>query len=191
MAEATANQSGSGQAPTNPSSWGGLVQKVERLISEGRHDQAENIALEALALAEDYPPDDRRTGITLELLCEIYFSTRQYTYAAPVMMRVLQMYRRCLGFNHIDTGTITHNAARLYHEWRKFDEAKAFYELAQRIKSGHLGAEHTDVMAIKQQYNQLLYDMRAPRIQIKRAGGGGDRMKKTGQWDALPKDALK
>ncbi|MBZ0187352.1 MAG: tetratricopeptide repeat protein, partial [Candidatus Obscuribacterales bacterium] len=134
---------------------------------------------------------DRRTGITLELLSEIYFSTRQYLYAAPVMMRVLQMYRRCLGFNHNDTGTITHNAARLYHEWRKFDEAKAFYELATRIKTTHLGTDHPESMALKQEYNQLLYDMRAPRVPVKKPmRSRDDRMKKTGQWDALPTDML-
>ena len=186
MTESAANKSSNNSAAPQPASWGGLVKQVEENIDSKNFQEAENLALEALAISEDYPPDDNRQGITLELLVDIYYHTRQYLYAAPVMMRLLQMYRRCLGVKHPDTVTVTFNAGRLYHEWSKYDEAQAFYNLALKLKRDALGDDHPEVKTLQKHYDQLKKDMHKPPafskpVVTKKA----NRMKKTGQWDAL------
>lgn len=169
-----------------PKSWGGLVTDVEKLIEVKNYEDAEKLALEALAQAEDYPPDDNRQGITLELLVDIYYHTRQYVYAAPVMMRLLQMYRRCLGMSHPDTATVTFNAGRLYHEWAKFDEAQAFYNLALRLKRDKLGDEHPEIKSIMEHIKQLKVDMQGPKERLRPVvTKRKSRMARTGQWDAI------
>lgn len=184
MAEIAANKSNN--APLVPKSWGGLVKEVEQLIEQKQFTEAENLALEALALSEDYPPDDNRQGITLELLVDIYYHTKQYIYAAPVMMRLLQMYRRCLGMNHPDTATVTFNAGRLYHEWSKFDEAQAFYNLALKLKKDILGENHPDIGSILEHVQQLKVDMHAPKERLRPVvTKRKSRMARTGQWDAI------
>lgn len=186
MAEITANKSGNNSMAPQPASWGGLVKQVEENIEVKNFQKAESLALEALAISEDYPPDDNRQGITLELLVDIYYHTRQYLYAAPVMMRLLQMYRRCLGVKHPDTVTVTFNAGRLYHEWAKFDEAQAFYNLALKIKRDALGEDHPEVQTLLQHCDQLKKDMHKPLQFVKPVVTKKvNRMKKTGQWDAL------
>lgn len=183
MAETASKTSG----PTpQPASWGGLVKQVEESIESKDYEKAENLALEALAISEDYPPDDNRQGITLELLVDIYYYTKQYLYAAPVMMRLLQMYRRCLGVKHPDTVTVTFNAGRLYHEWAKFEEAQAFYNLALKLKREALGNNHPEVQQVAKHFEQLRQDMQKPK-EVNRpvVTRKANRMKKTGQWDAL------
>ena len=189
MSKITANQSGKQPMSSQPPSWGGLVKQVELLIEDQKYREAEMLALEALAISEDYPPDDNRQGITLELLVDIYYHTKQYIYAAPVMMRLLQMYRRCLGVGHEDTATVTFNAGRLYHDWKKYDEAEAFYKLSLKLKTDLYGETHQEAQAVREQMQKLVSDMQAPRLIARPViTRKENRMKKTGQWDALKVD---
>ena len=187
MAEVAANnKEGNSSTAPQPQSWSGLVKQVEELIQGKNFSDAEKLALEALAISEDYPPDDNRQGITLELLVDIYYHTKQYIYAAPVMMRLLQMYRRCLGLSHPDTATVTFNAGRLYHEWAKFEEAQAFYNLALKLKREVYGDAHPEVKALLEHCEQLKRDIKAPKTMPRPVvTRRPNRMTKTGQWDAM------
>jgi len=189
------------------SRWQQYIADTERAIRDECLDEAEHAALRALELAESYQRDDQRIGITLELLSQVYFRDHRYQYGAPVMMRLLQLYRRRLGQDHLDTGTITHNAALLYHAWRKVDEAGVFYQQAMYIKSAKLGLEHPDVEAIRDDYALYLKDAERlmERKKLKPLAGEKlsdalgrerhempekDRFTLSGQFDALPKDLL-
>ncbi|MDZ4833273.1 MAG: tetratricopeptide repeat protein [Candidatus Melainabacteria bacterium] len=185
--------------------WKRYVADTERCIKDEIFDEAEQSGLRALEIAEAYGGDDQRLGISLELLSQIYYRDSRFHYGAPVMMRLLQMYRRRLGQDHLDTGTVTHNAALLYHGWRKVEEAGVFYQQAMYIKSAKLGLDHPQVEAIrddyalylkdigeggsKQQYkplaNENLSDAQGfnPNLLPER-----DRFTLSGQFDALPKD---
>lgn len=187
------------------SRWQRYVADTERCIKDECFDEAEQSGLRALEIAETFGSDDPRLGISLELLSQIYYRDNRFHYGAPVMMRLLQMYRRRLGQDHLDTGTVTHNAALLYHGWRKVEEAGVFYQQAMYIKSAKLGLEHPEVEAIRDDYALYLRDIGQPSSKQKykplpnenlsAAQGKSlnlqpekDRFTLSGQFDVLPKD---
>ena len=187
------------------SRWQRYIADTERCIKDECFEEAEQSGLRALEIAEAYGGDDPRLGISLELLSQIYYRDSRFHYGAPVMMRLLQMYRRRLGQDHLDTGTVTHNAALLYHGWRKVEEAGVFYEQAMYIKSAKLGLDHPEVEAIRDDYALYLKDIGQvggtqkykplPNEKLSDAQGYNrdlqpekDRFTLSGQFDALPKD---
>jgi tetratricopeptide (TPR) repeat protein len=176
------------KVPTSP--WDILVASVEQSMDQGKWDESERLALSALEEAECFEPDDRRLGITLELLSEIYYMTQEYYRGAHVIRRLLQMYIRCLGPDHLDTGTVTHNAAMLYHSWTKYDEAEPFYVQALRIKKNRLGRAHPQVMTLLGHYIQLLYQTNrvkeAEELKATAIAVSSGRFTRSGQWKAIP-----
>ena len=135
--------------------WNELIESVQEHCKNNELEQAEILTLKALELSETLPPDDRRQGVNLELLTEIYFKMNKYEICAPFLVRLLEMYKRCLGKDHPDTGTITHNLAVLYHNWERFEPAIFYYQTALYIKGRALGENHADVKLIKSQFEQL------------------------------------
>lgn len=173
--------------PTSP--WDILVASVEQSMMKNRWEDAERLALAALEEAECFEMDDRRLGITLELLSEIYYMTQQYHRGAPITRRLLQMYIRCLGADHLDTGTVTHNAAMLYHSWGKHDEAEPFYVQALKIKKNRLGRAHPQVMTLLGHYIQLLYQTdrvkEAEELKATAVAVSTGKFNRSGQWTAV------
>lgn len=176
------------KVPTSP--WDILVASVEQSMDQGKWEESEMLALSALEEAECFEIDDRRLGITLELLSEIYYMTQEYHRGAPVIRRLLQMYIRCLGPDHLDTGTVTHNAAMLYHSWGKHDEAEPFYVQALRIKKNRLGRAHPQVMTLLGHYIQLLYQTNrvkeAEELKATAIAVSSGKFTRSGQWKAIP-----
>jgi tetratricopeptide (TPR) repeat protein len=187
------------------SRWQRYVAETESCIKDESFDEAEQFGLRALEIAESYGSEDPRLGISLELLSQIYYRDNRFHYGAPVMMRLLQLYRRRLGQDHLDTGTVTHNAALLYHGWRKVEEAGVFYQQAMYIKSSKLGLDHPEVEAIRDDYAIYLNDIGQgagkqkykplPNESLSDKLGASynsqpekDRFTLSGQFDALPKD---
>lgn len=119
------------------------------------------------------------------------------------MMRLLQLYRRRLGVDHLDTGTVTHNAALLYHRWKKLPEASVFYQQAMFIKSSKLGYDHPDVDAIRNNYADYLRESSLIKSSQSYAykplpdegladsqGKPKDLYTRSGQFDSLPVELL-
>lgn len=176
------------KVPTSP--WDILIASVEQAMEKGQWEESERLALSALEEAECFEPDDRRLGITLELMSEIYYMIQEYNRGAPVVRRLLQMYIRCLGPDHIDTGTVTHNAAMLYHSWGKHAEAEPFYVQALRIKKNRLGRSHPQVMTLLGHYIQLLYQTdrvkEAEELKSTAIAVSSGKFTRSGQWTAIP-----
>jgi len=165
--------------------WREHIELTKQLVQLRDLDRAELNALKALELAETFAPDDRRQGVSIELLSEILFQKKKYALCAPFLIRLLEMYKRCLGPSHIDTGTIIHNIAMLYHDWGKHSDADKFYLEAIRVKSQSLGKDHRDVGALTAQYSQL-------RTEIETAAPSGpkiirkqSKLSRTGQFAVL------
>lgn len=165
--------------------WLEQMARTKQFVQARDLDRAELNALKALELAEAFPPDDRRQGVSLELLSEILFARRKFALCAPFLIRLLQMYKRCLGPSHLDTGTIVNNIAKLYQEWGKHDEADKYYLDAIRIKSQSLGKDHRDVVSLATQYAQFRSEietsMPSPKIIRKQS----NKLTRTGQFSAL------
>jgi tetratricopeptide (TPR) repeat protein len=165
-------------------SWREHIELTKQLVQLRDLDRAELNCLKALELAESFKPDDRRQGVSIELLSEILFQKKKYALCAPFLIRLLEMYKRCLGPSHLDTGTIIHNIAMLYHDWGKHADADKFYLEAIRVKSQSLGKDHKDVTALTAQYAQLKSDAEtaAPSPKIIRKAS---KLTRTGQFAVL------
>lgn len=136
-------------------SWQQLMSKAQELLASGKLEDAQKNALQALAMAETLPPDDRRQGMALELLSGILFQKKEYAFSEPFMCRLVEMYKRCLGTEHLDTGTVMHNVALMYHGWGRLEDADAYYLQAVKVKSKHLGVEHPDMVVLTANYAAL------------------------------------
>ena len=178
------SQTKAGGNTSHDEEWLEQVERTKEFVQSRDLERAEITALKALELAESFPPDDRRQGISLEILTEILFSKKKFALCAPFLMRLLEMYRRCLGPTHLDTGTIIHNIAMLYQEWGKLTDADKFFLDAIRIKSQSLGKDHRDVVAMTTQYAQLRSEIEtktpSPKIIRKQS-----KLTRTGQFSAL------
>ena len=176
----------SGENTRQENSWREHLELAKQLLQFRDHDRAELNALKALEIAEGFAPDDRRQGVSIELLSEIFFAKKKYAICAPFLIRLLEMYKRCLGPMHLDTGTIAHNIAMLYHEWGKHSDAEKYYVDAIRIKSQSLGKDHRDVVALTAQYTQLRSESetasssQSPKIIRKQS-----KLSRTGQFAVL------
>lgn len=137
------------------STWQELVSKTQEAIAQSDLELARTCAFEALSLAETFPPDDRRQGVALELVTSVLYLKKQYQSCQPFLVRLLEMYKRCLGPEHIDTASIMHNLALLYHHCGKLEEADVHYLKAVKIKSAALGVEHPDVQQLTADYVDL------------------------------------
>ncbi len=135
--------------------WQQLMAKAQEQLAIGKLEDAQNHALRALAVAESFAPDDRRQGMALELLSGILFQKKLYAFSEPFMCRLVEMYKRCLGPQHLDTGTVLHNVALMYHGWGKLEEADAYYLQAVKVKSAHLAVDHPDMVLLTQNYAAL------------------------------------
>lgn len=135
--------------------WQELMSKAQEQMSKGKLDDARSAALEALALSESFGPDDRRQGMSLELLSAILFQKKEYQLGEPFMCRLLEMYKRNLGPEHLDTGTVMHNVALLYHGWGKLESADQLYLQAVKVKSKHLGSDHPEMIVLTGNYAAL------------------------------------
>lgn len=169
----------------NEAAWREQVELTKKLVSLRDLDRAELNALAALEIAETFATDDRRQGVSIELLAEILFQKKKFALCAPFLIRLLEMYKRCLGPSHVDTGTIIHNIAMLYHEWGKLDLADRYFLDAIRVKSQSLGKDHRDVAALTAQYAQLRSEMetKTPSPKIVRKSSG--KLSRTGQFAAM------
>lgn len=172
--------------------WPTLIGFAKETLGVGNFVEAEEAALRALEEAEKLDLNDRRLGITLEVLADVYYSTQRYASGIPVMVRLLEMYRRCLGREHIDTATIVGNLAILYHACGRLLEAEDYYEEALEIKTAALGKDHPDVQTIQAQHSKMLHDLVGNVGKKKPHVPKSTDLKKSGQYErvTLPSERL-
>ena len=139
--------------------WQERVQTARQHIAARDFDQAELMAMKALAIAETFAPDDYHQAISLELLSQIYFNNEKYYLGAPVLTRLMQLYKRRLGEHHIDTATIIQNLAILYHCWGELEEAKTYYQSAIEIREVVQGKNSPEAAQLRATYEKLLQSM--------------------------------
>ncbi|MGE0264448.1 MAG: tetratricopeptide repeat protein [Candidatus Obscuribacterales bacterium] len=135
--------------------WQQLLRRAQRMIASRNSEEAEKAALKTLAIAETFPTDDSRQALTLELLASIYFGSEKYQYGEPVLSRLLQMYIRSIGHRHLDTATIEHNLALLYHCSGEYEKARKLYEVALGTKIKLLGEDNPQVAYLKSHIDRL------------------------------------
>jgi len=71
-------------------------------------------------------------------------SQGEYKEAHALIERALEMYKKVLGEEHLDTATSVNNLAGLYASQGRYAEAEPLYEQALEIRRKVLGEEHPD-----------------------------------------------
>lgn len=169
--------------------WEVLTASAERALQANNVVEAEAMTLAALEEAEEFEQTDHRMAMTLESLSEIYYLQQKYNLAAPICKRLLVLYERILGPDHLDTGIIAHNAAMLYHSWGKYILAEPLYKRAMKIKTKALGSRHPEVLTLVGHYTTLLYqtgrEMEAEKLRAQAIAISSGRFTRSGRWEAL------
>ncbi len=137
-------------------SWQKYKTSGEQALTRGALVEAESMWLAALEEAEDFPEDDSRRAITYEGLSEAYFRQGKNKDAEITCRRLLSLYRRVHGPDHIDVGITSSNLAMLLHMSHNFADAEPLYKQSITIKTKVLGANHPDVMRLLEGYADLL-----------------------------------
>ncbi len=153
----------------------------EQALTRGSLVEAESMWLAALEEAEDFPEDDLRRAITYEGLSEAYFRQGRNKDAEACCRRLLSLYRRVHGPEHIDVAITSSNLAMLLHMNHNFADAEPLYKQSIAIKTKVLGANHPDVMRLLEGYADLLMkthrEAEAKHLQVCAQGMS------TGKWD--------
>lgn len=152
----------------------------------GALGEAESMWLAALEEAEDFPENDSRRAVTYEGLSEAYFRQGKNKDAEATCRRLLSLYRRVHGPDHIDVGITSSNLAMLLHMSHNYADAEPLYKQSIAIKTKVLGANHPDVMRLLEGYADLLMkthrEDEARHLQVCAQGLS------TGKWDRTKMD---
>ncbi len=136
--------------------WDKLRATAEQAQQEGMFEFAETNWIAALEEAEDFGDSDRRLAYTLERLGECLWHQGKLTDAASHCKRVLKMYEKVLGPDHIDVACFAGNLAMIYHARKEYDKAEIYYKKALKIKKGSMDADHPDLSKLVGNYADLL-----------------------------------
>lgn len=171
--------------------WQKYKMSGEQALSRGALSEAESMWLAALEEAEDFHENDSRRAVTYEGLSEAYFRQGKNKDAETTCRRLLSLYRRVHGPDHIDVGITSSNLAMLLHMEHNYADAEPLYKQSIAIKTKVLGGNHPDVMRLLEGYADLLMkthrEEEARHLQVCAQGMS------TGKWGrtALEVPALK
>lgn len=170
--------------------WPVLARSIEQAMAAKQYPEAEDLALFAMELMEEYDDSDPRLIQTLQTLSRIYYATERYKNGAPVLKRLIKIYTRLTGERSVETSTIVQNAALLYHYWGKKEEAERYFKEAIDAKTHLLGEKDPQVIKLQTHYIKFLEDHgrkdEAYRIKEKiLRTKETDTMSRTGRWETM------
>ena len=96
----------------------------------------------------------------LTKLGNVHYRSARYAMAEPLYDEALSIHRRVLGVDHPDTATGLNNLAALYRAQGRYAEAAQMYKEAVEIMERVLGAEHPNTKVVRENYEELLVEMR-------------------------------
>jgi CHAT domain-containing protein len=120
-----------------------LNQQVDRLIDEGKYDDALPLADRALAIHEKaLGAEHPDTADSLNNLAGLYEAKGDYARAEPLYMRALAVREKALGAEHPNTAQSLNNLAGLYEAKGDYAKAESLHIRALAIYEKVLGTEH-------------------------------------------------
>ncbi len=130
----------------NPSiGWEELIEVGYEAYLDGRHVEAEELLLEALARADGFPPDDLRRVTTLTALAELAAAQARPEEAETLYRQALADAERALGPEHLDLAPLLVTLAELYAGQGLYAEAEPLFAQAVAVREASLGRQHPDV----------------------------------------------
>jgi len=162
---------------------------AEKAVKAGNLPEAEALFFAALQDAEQFADDDPRLTVSLESLAEFYWNQQKHFQAEVLCKRILNIYEKALGKEHIDVAILANNLAMLYHLQKKYIDAEVLYKQALSIKTRVLGAKHPDVIKVLENYANLLMathrTQEAEHLKVCAQGITNGRWSRSGTWRAF------
>jgi CHAT domain-containing protein/Tfp pilus assembly protein PilF len=125
-----------------------LAAEVERLVKEGKYDDALPLAQRALALREKVlGPDHLDVAQTLNDLAVLHQEKGDHARAEPLYQRALAIREKALGPDHPDVARSVNNLAELYRAKGDYARAEPLYQRALAAREKALGPDHPEVAA--------------------------------------------
>lgn len=119
-----------------------------RLLRQGRYEQAEDVAKEALMVTEKkFGTDHPATARALNNLAVVYQTRGKYAEAEPLYKKSLVIDEKTLEKNHPCVVQSLNNLAAIYQIQGRYTEAETLYRQALDILEQTLGENHPDVAA--------------------------------------------
>src|SRR5450755_4012245 len=100
--------------------WQARMLEANRLDSEGRYSEAENLYAAALREAQKSPGPDRRLAESLNNLAAHYFHCGKYAEAEPLYLRSLEAWKAVGAEARRDLASTMNNLAVLYRAEARF-----------------------------------------------------------------------
>jgi tetratricopeptide (TPR) repeat protein len=131
------------------------------LRARGQYQEAEPLQQEALAIGEkQHGVNHPNTSYLLNNLGLLYWNRGKDEEAEALYQRALTIREKVLGPEHPDTAGTLNNLAILYSDQGKDEEAEPLYQRALAIYEKVLGPEHPDTVRVKENYSNLLQQIK-------------------------------
>lgn len=170
-------------------SWEKYRADADVSMRSGNDPDAEAFLFAALQEAEQMPAGDERLTVSLESLAEFYWNQQKHFQAEVLCRRILNIYEKALGKDHIDVAILANNLAMLCHLQKKYIDAETLYKQTLSIKTRVLGQNHPDVIKVLENYANLLMATHraaeAEHLKVCAQSITNGRWRRSGTWKAF------
>ncbi len=111
---------------------------------QGKHQESENLYLEALAIFENRG-DRLKYAKSVTNLASLYQSIDYYFEAEPLYKEALTIRREVLGENSLEYVESINNVAMIYYFQERYNKAEPLYQEALELRKELLGEDSLDV----------------------------------------------
>jgi Tfp pilus assembly protein PilF len=126
---------------SDDAAWAKYYRAGINALSRRHFDTAEDNLGEALNQARSFSPADSRLAKTLEGLATCARHKGDYSRAATIYLKVLQLRKGAPDTRNIDLALSVQHVADLYFDQKEFRAAKPYYEEELRLLSKEYGAD--------------------------------------------------
>jgi CHAT domain-containing protein/tetratricopeptide (TPR) repeat protein len=135
-----------GDARAQQDSFAALNRRVDRLVSQGKHEEAGSILQRDLVVREKaLGPDHPEISRFLYKLAGLRGGQRRYAEAESLYKRALKIVEKNAGKNHDAYGAVLQNLAVIYQAQGRFVEAEPLFKRSLVIAEKTLGPDHLEV----------------------------------------------
>ena len=124
--------------------------------AQGSLAEAETLADRAGKIFQRLWGDDSHVAGSFNTLAEIFFDQENYSRAEELLQQALEIQERLLGSDHPHTARSLYNLGMLCMGREDYSQAEHYFALSLAIRRQALRPQHADLIAVLQQYADLL-----------------------------------
>lgn len=129
--------------------------------TQNRYDEAEPLYQQALTINERvYGPQHPHAATGLYNLAKLFHAQGKYEQAESYYKRALEINEQVLGDKHIYIASCLNGLALLYKAQGHYEQAEPLLQRTLEIRERVLGADHPATRASRENYAQLLQEMK-------------------------------